>query len=187
MFPRLETDRLILRPFTEADLPTLAEYRSDPEVARHQSWDAPYSLAQAEAMLERMRLKEAGSPGAWHQVAIELKAGGELVGDCAFCVLDEDPPLQAEIGFTLAPGHQGRGYATEAVSRLLDHLFLTLKLHRVRGNCDVQNSASARLMDRVGMRCEAHFVENAWHKGRWSSELHFAILAREWISKQQGA
>jgi aminoglycoside 6'-N-acetyltransferase len=138
-------------------------------------------------MLERMRLRGAGVPGAWHQVAIQLKSTGELAGDCAFCVLEEDPPVQAEIGFTLAPAHQRRGYATEAVTELLRYLFDTLALHRVRANCDAENLASARLMERLGMRCEGHFVENARFKGRWTSELHFAILAREWRDRQQGA
>jgi len=187
MFPRLETKRLILRSFTEEDLVTLTAYRSDPEVARFQSWDAPYSDAQAQAMLARMRSSEPGTPGTWYQVAIELKSTGVLVGDCAFCVQDEDPPAQAEIGYSIATAHQHRGYATEAVTRLLEHLFATLKLHRVHASCDAENLASARLLERLGMREEGHFIESAWFKGRWTSELHFAMLLREWRAGRSGS
>jgi RimJ/RimL family protein N-acetyltransferase len=180
MFPRLETERLILRPFTDADLPVLAAYRSDPEIARYQSWDLPYTMAQARMMLARMRERPAGTPGTWHQVAAECRRTGVLIGDCAFCVCDEDPPLQAEIGYTVSTGYQGHGYATEATAALLSHLFDTLRLHRVFAKCDAENGASARVLLRLGMRQEAHHLENEWFKGRWSSELCFAMLDREW-------
>ena len=102
-----------------------------------------------------------------------------MIGDCAFCVLTEDP-RQAEIGYTLARAHQGNGLASEAVLRLLAYLFDTLGLHRVRARCDADNLASAKLLERVGMRREAHYIENAWFKGKWGSEYEYAILDKEW-------
>ena len=99
-----------------------------------------------------------GLPGEWYQVAIERKEDGALLGDCAFSVLAEDNH-QAEIGFTLARQYQGKGYATEAVGRLLEHLFDDLGLHRVRAVCDVEIQPSARLMERLGMRREGWMLE----------------------------
>jgi len=84
-----------------------------------------------------------------------------------------------EIGFTLAPDEQSRGYATEALTALLDHVLGPMRLHRVIAITDARNTAAAALLARVGMRQEAHFVENVFFKGAWGSELLFAKLARE--------
>jgi RimJ/RimL family protein N-acetyltransferase len=175
----LETPRLILRAFEDRDIGPFAAYRSDPEVARYQGWEAPFSLEQAARFVNEMKAQTPGVPGAWFQVAFELKAGGEMIGDVVFKVLAEDP-RQAEIGFTLARAYQGRGYAIEAVTCLLNYLFGTLNLHRVRANCDPKNETSARLMERVGMSHEGRFVESLWFKGHWADEDWYAILRREW-------
>lgn len=178
----LETERLLLRTFRHEDLDGFLAYRNDPEVARYQSWEIPYSREQAVAFLAEMRQIEPGAPGQWYQLAIELKATGALIGDCAFGRLKEDA-RQAEIGYSLARTYQGEGYASEAIHRLLDYLFGELELHRVRAICDVNNLASIRLLERVGMRREAHFIENFWLKGHWSSEYWYGILRREWRGK----
>ena len=177
-FP-LETPRLILRPFEDRDAAPFALYRSDPEVARYQGWEAPFSLEQAAQFVAEEKSKTPGEPGQWVQLAMELKSTGEMIGDCAFYRLSEDP-RQAEIGFTLARAFQGQGYAAEAVTRLLDYLFGGLGLHRVRANCDPENTSSARLLERVGMRHEGRFVESLWFKGRWAGEDWYAVLKREW-------
>lgn len=178
----LETNRLILRSFDETDCFTFSAYRSDPDVARYQGWETPYTLQQAETFVAGMKKARPGTPGEWYQLAIQPKQMMDLVGDCAFCVLAEDE-RQAVIGFTLSKAYQGIGYGTEAVTRLLDYLFFDLNMHRVRAVCDVENIPSARLLERVGMRREAYFIENAWSKGYWSSEFVYAVLHREWLSK----
>ncbi len=175
----LETPRLILRPFTDRDAEPFSRYRSDPEVARYQGWEAPFSLGQAARFVAEMKAKKPGEPGEWFQVALELKSTGELIGDVAFQRLREDE-RQAEIGFTLARAFQGQGYAAEAVGRLLDYLFGELGLHRVRADCDPQNAASIRLLTKVGMRHEGTFVESLWYKGGWADEDWYALLHREW-------
>lgn len=175
----LKSPRLRLRPFQEADLATFATYRSEPEVARYQSWNAPYSLEQAQAFYEELLRQQPGTPGAWYQLAVERLEQSGMIGDCYFYVLRNDP-RQAEIGFTFAPQHQGQGYATEAVRCLLEYLFGELQLHRVTATCDAENLPSARLLERLGMRREGHFVENIWFKGAWGSEYLYALLQREW-------
>jgi RimJ/RimL family protein N-acetyltransferase len=75
----------------------------------------------------------------------------------------------AEIGFTLAPQHQGYGYATEAVRRLLHYLLIERGKHRVRATCDDRNMGSAAVLERVGMRREGHLLESTWSKGEWPS------------------
>jgi RimJ/RimL family protein N-acetyltransferase len=184
MVLQLETQRLMLRPLRLSDAQVIAEYRSDPQIARYQSWNTPYSISDAKQLIEEMRDTQPGTPGKWYQLAIELIHGRHMIGDCAFYILEADA-MQAEIGFTLARQHQGLGYASEAVRRLLGYLLVDNSLHRVRANCDEENVASASLLERVGMRREAHFIESLWFKGHWSSEYWYAVLRREWLEQNR--
>jgi aminoglycoside 6'-N-acetyltransferase len=176
----LKTKRLILRPLQESDLETFAAYRSDPDVARYQSWSTPYTLDQAMALFKEMNRVEAGTPGFWIQLAMERQAQPGIIGDCALQIWAEDN-RQATIGFTLSQSYQHQGYATEAVQGLLGYLFGEKHLHRVSAICDAENLASASLLERVGMRREGHFIENIWFKGGWGSEYSYAVLQSEWV------
>ncbi|MBF5041690.1 GNAT family N-acetyltransferase [Aggregicoccus sp. 17bor-14] len=177
-FTALDTPRLRLRRFRDTDLKAFVAYRALPEVARFQSW-SDYDEARGRALIESMQALQPGTPGQWFQFALEERASTTLVGDLAFKV-SESEPREAEVGFTLSPAHQGRGYGTEALRALLDYAFGTLKLHRVIAITDALNAPAAALLERVGMRREAHYVENVWFKGAWGSEFLYAQLAREW-------
>jgi RimJ/RimL family protein N-acetyltransferase len=178
----LESTRLILRTFEERDIRTFSAYRSDPEVARYQGWEAPYSLEQAAQFVADMRTRIPGDPGQWYQLALELKGSKAMIGDCAFHLANNG--LQAEIGMTLAPAYQGQGYGREAVGCLLDTLFSQLKLHRVYANVDPQNKASIRMLDKLGFRFEGHFLQSMWLKGEWVDEDWYALLREEWLAAQ---
>src|SRR5205807_8892992 len=91
---------------------------------------------------------------------------------------------QAEIGYTLSRPYQGRGIASEAISRLLEYAFVTLDLHRVIAITDCENTASIALLERLGLRREGHFLQNVWFKGKWGDEYLYAILKEEWLRKQ---
>ena len=94
-----------------------------------------------------------------------------------------DKPNQVEIGFTLGPDHQGYGYATEAVQGVLEYLFVSHKIHRVFASVDPRNEPSISLLERVGMRREAHFQQSMWLKGEWVDEVVFGIFESEWKSR----
>ena len=179
--PFFETPRLRARPFGPADVEAFVAYRADPDVARYQSW-SDYTLEDGRALVAQMTTIEPGRPGQWYQFALEDSTSGVLVGDLAMQV-DEAEPRQAEVGFTLAPAHHGKGYGTEAVRALLGYAFGTLELHRVVAVTDALNGPAAALLERVGMRREAHFVENVFFKGAWGSELLFAMLEKEWAAR----
>ncbi len=180
------TQRLTLRPFRAEDLTGFAAYRAAPEVARYQSWDTSYSLADAEEFLASQRGLSFGQPGVWLQLAILERNSGQLCGDCAVRVTD-DQPATAEIGVTLAPEHQGSGVATEALHAIIDRLFLALCLHRVYAESDDRNVAVHRLLERVGFRCEARFVDADWFKGEWTTVRVFAVLRGEWAAGSRPA
>jgi RimJ/RimL family protein N-acetyltransferase len=180
-FTNLETARLILRHFMDTDLVPFMAYRNDPDVARYQGWEG-ISEAEAHALIAEQKLVQPGVPGQWFQIAIALKETGMLAGDCALKI-DEHDERQAEIGYTLARAYQGKGIATEAVSRVLDYAFRTLELHRVIAITDCENAASVTLLERLGLRREGHFIQNVWFKGKWADEYLYAVLQHEWLGK----
>jgi len=175
--PFAETPRLVIRRFRAEDAPAFAAYRSDPEVARYQSWTSPFPLERAVLLVGEFA---AGDPWAagWFQYAIALREAQDvLIGDIG--VLLHENRMQAEIGFTLDPRFQGRGYATEAVRAILGYLFGELKLRRVSAECDARNAPSARLLERVGFRREGLRRQHTWAKGEWTDDLLFGLLASE--------
>jgi RimJ/RimL family protein N-acetyltransferase len=181
-FTQIESERLTIRRFKDPDLSPFMAYRNDHEVARYQSWDS-LDEREARAFIRGMESARAGVPGEWFQFAIESKETRDLIGDCGLRV-DEHEPYRAEIGFTLAREYQGRGFASEAVSRLLDYAFDALGLHRVVAIADCRNAPSWALLERVGMRREGHFLENVWFKGGWADEYLYAVLKDEWLQKR---
>ncbi|GIE87712.1 N-acetyltransferase [Actinoplanes regularis] len=176
------TKRLILRRFRASDAPTLSEYRSDPAVARYQSWEAPFELDRAETAVRNFAASSPDQPG-WFQYAIEHAAERVLIGDVA--VRLHENHKQAEIGFTVATAYQKMGFATEAVSAVLDRLFRLQGLHRVMGECDARNTASAALMERLGFTREGLLRQQTFIKGEWTDDLLFGILAPEWLARDR--
>ena len=178
-FTRLESARLILRRFADADLVPFLAYLNDPLVARYQSWES-YTEQQAREAIEKQQNLEPGLPGQWFTFALELKETGALVGHVALSVREEDHS-QAEIGFTLAREYHGQGLAFEAAASVLNYVFTGLRLHRVTATTDCENQRSVALLTRLGMRREGHFIKNIWFKGKWGDEFLYALLEEEWL------
>jgi RimJ/RimL family protein N-acetyltransferase len=181
-FAILQTSRLILRRFRPSDLPVFSAYRSDPQVARYQDWES-WSSHEGRLFFDQQMTLHPDVPGTWFQMAVELVGTGALIGDCGLHTVG-DRPGQAEIGFTMAGGYQCKGYATEAVICLLEYVFGKLAKHRVVAVTDSRNAPAARLLERVGMRREGHFIENVWFKGGWCDEYQYALLEREWRQRR---
>jgi RimJ/RimL family protein N-acetyltransferase len=173
----LRTEHLSLRPWRPDELDTYHRLRGDPGVVRY-LYDAPVDRDGARVKLASLRT-ELSEPGQWINVAVEVVASGEIAGDAGIGWVS-DVHRQADIGYSFLPEHRGHGYATEAAAAMVDLAFTGLAAHRVCGRLDARNTASARVLERLGMRHEAHFVQNEWVKGEWADEAVYAVLADEW-------
>ena len=173
----VRTDRLILRAHTMADLDAWQEMYSDPRFVRY-LYDSPLDReGAADSLRKRLTTDLPETDGQWLNLGIELD--GRLIGDAGVGIHSRQH-RQCEIGYVLAPAVQGRGFATEAARAMVDLAFTHLDAHRVFGRLDGRNEASARLLERLGMRREAHLRENEWIKGEWTDEVIYAITEDEW-------
>lgn len=165
------------------DLEAILAIYGHPDVVRY-LYEEPLTRQQADAALDRrLGMHAIRAEGDGLRLAALLKTTGELIRDCSLFWHPGDH-LQGEIGFVFDPTQQGHGYATEAGRVLLRIAFEELGLHRVIGRTEARNTASARVLEKLGMRREAHLIENELVKDEWQSELIFAILDREWLDVQ---
>ncbi len=180
-FERLTTERLLIRRFAKDDVASLLAIRSDPEVARFQSWEQSSEESIRRFVTAMMRV-DPGIAGEWFQFAVTLRATGELIGDCGLHPLAEEPRL-AEIGYTFGRQFQGQGLASEAVTAIIDYAFTELGLHRIAAITDVRNSGSINLLERLGFRREGQTRQAFWNKGEWVDEYLYALLQGEWRNR----
>ena len=182
----VQTARLVLRNFIDSDLEPFLAYRNDPAVAKYQGWGLPYPREKGEDFIAFMKERTALKQGGWIQFAIALKDTDELIGDLG-CYIKEDDIRQARIGFTIAAKHWRKGYVSEVIPHLLEYLFEDMDVHRVVADCDVDNVASYRTLEKLGFRREAHFVESYLVNGVYASEYHYGLLQREWRENFKGS
>jgi len=178
----LHTSRLIIRNFQDEDLDALLAYRNDPEVARYQGWSVPYLREKGKALIADMKEVYTPMQGQWLQLAVEIKETGEMIGDVAVRIHNHDS-RQAIVGITIALAYWRKGYGTESMTAVLNYLFNTLELHRVEADCDTRNTASWKLLEKLGFRREGHFIENFFDKGGYEDEYRYGLLQREWRNK----
>jgi RimJ/RimL family protein N-acetyltransferase len=177
----LESDRLLLRPYEDGDLAVLQAIYSRPDVVRWLYFEPQDEAAARERLRRKIASTELAADGSSIDFAVVLKATGEVIGDVNLARTSE-AHRQGEIGFVFHPDHHGRGYATEAGGLLLGLAFGEYGMHRVVGRLESRNTASGRVLERLGMRREADLIENEWVKGEWQSETVYAMLDREWRS-----
>ena len=175
----LTTPRLRLRVLQPADLDTLIEYRNDPDTARFQFWDLPYTRDTAEAEFGNQADLDDIAPAGWTQIAVDLLDPAlvtppVLVGDLAVG-LEHDGAI-ATIGYTLAPPWRRRGLAREAVSALVDALFAHTTAHRIVATIDPLNVASERLLVDLGFHREGIARQAFLLRGEWVDDLVYSLL-----------
>lgn len=172
----LATERLRLRPHNANDAEWLHELYSRPDVARY-LLDEPWTAEVTHDKLTE-RLAKTDIDGETGALALVIEHDGVPIGDVALWLTDHEH-RQGEIGWVLDPAHGGQGFASEAVRAVLALGFDHYRLHRITAQMDARNSASAALARRVGLRLEAHHVQDWFSKGEWTDTLIFARLASE--------
>jgi RimJ/RimL family protein N-acetyltransferase len=177
----LRTPRLELRFLKVGDADALAAYRGRPEVCRYVPFE-PMDAAEVRRRIEGpwagRELREDGDV----LIVGAVRHDGVVLGDLMLRLTAVEHGC-GELGYVLDPEHGGLGYATEAAHAVLHLAFDVVGLRRVVARVDAENTASASLLERLGMRCEARLVENEWFKGRLCDELDFAMLSREWQAR----
>jgi RimJ/RimL family protein N-acetyltransferase len=172
------TTRLKMRDFTEEDWMSVHEYASDPEVTRYVDW-GPNSEEDTTNFLKRALESQLSIPRESYELAVVLKKENILIGGGRISVSD---PRRREgfIGYVLNRKYWGRGYATELAEALLAFGFKELGLHRIYATCDIDNTASAHVMEKIGMQREACLREYRLQGNSWCDQLIYAILDHEW-------
>jgi len=175
---RITTGRLVLREFVTDDWPDVLAYQRDPRYLRFYAW-TDRSEAEVRDFVQMFLDQQADRPRRKFQLAITLSDSGRLIGNCGIRRKPEND-WEADIGFELAPEYWGQGFATEAALAIVDFGFRELELHRISSWCIADNAASARVLERVGLRPEGRLRENEHFKGRWWDTLLYGLLETEW-------
>jgi len=175
----IETERLIFRAFEPSDFDWLFETRTHPDVVKWMYWDAPNEEEMRAVHARKMQNSTLDSEKGILELGAVSKESKELVADLMLRWVNREWK-QGELGYIVHPDHGGRGYATESARALLQIGFDVYGMHRIIGRTEARHAASARVLEKIGMRKEAHFVENEWVKNEWQSEVVYAILESEW-------
>ncbi|MBY0401007.1 GNAT family N-acetyltransferase [Myxococcota bacterium] len=171
---RLETHRLILRPFRDSDFEDVHAYARDPEVCRYQSW-GPNSEQATRDFLTGAQKWLAGPDPKEFEFGIELKASNRLLGGCGFRTRRAEF-REFEIGWTLNRDFWRQGIGTEAVRVLIAFAFRDRKAHRLYAVIDPENVASAALAEKLGFRREGLQRSDRCVRGEWRDSSTYALL-----------
>lgn len=167
---RLETERLLLRPFEPADAPVVQREVARVEIARMFAVPHPYPSDAALAWMATTK------PG--RDFAVALRENGEVIG--AVLLDPNEQHRRAELGYWCALSHWGHGYITEAVRAVIGYGFEVLALRRVYAECHGDNPASRRVLEKAGMTLEGCLRQHSFRLGRVADKLQFGILRDEW-------
>jgi len=174
----LTTERLIIRALTPDDVDRHHMLFADPDVVRY-LYFGPFDRPAAQEHLARRSIVDLPVEGGWINFGVEVKGEGVLIGELAMGFISATH-AHYEVGYVFDPAFAGHGYATEGTAMIIELAFSGLGAHRVSGRLDARNDPSARVLERLGMRREALFIENEYVKGEWTDELVYATLAPEW-------
>lgn len=170
----LSTPRLLLRDFTAADWPAVLAYQRDPRYLRLYEW-TERSEADVRDFVNMFIEQQQQRPRTRYQLAVTLKEDGRLIGNCGIRRAAADDH-EAEIGYELAPDEWGHGYATETVREIVRFGFEELGLHRIAAWTVADNTASARVLEKVGLTLEGRLVDKEQYKGRYWDVLLYGIV-----------
>ncbi len=178
MFTPIRTERLLIRGFRDGDADELWQRRNDPEVARYQNWAVPFPRGDAARMAAELAAMSGPADGEWWMAVVEDAASGETLGDLALHL--SWGGRTAEVGYTFASAHWGRGYAVEALEALIAWLYGDPHVTRVFGMLHPDNPASAMVLERCGMLFEGHTRSSFWLGDDCSDDWIYGMTRGDW-------
>jgi len=171
-------ERLALREIEPTDFAAIHDYATDPDVVRFMPW-GPNTEAETREFLDRVRAHREADPREHYEFAVERRDTGQLIGSCGIRIVDR-PNQCAHVGYCFRRDAWGQGFATEAARALTGFGFGTLGMHRIYALCDVDNTASARVLEKTGMTREGVCRDHLLVRGEWRDHFVYAILEHEW-------
>lgn len=181
-----QTVRLTVRQLRSEDAVALAAYRSDAHVARYVPWAPPYSVDRAHELIDRMLGRDFGHPGETGLTLAVVRTSDDLLIGDAMIKHEGGDSRRGAIGYVLAREHQGQGFATELADGMVSHFFGGGSTHRIAASCDARNTASMRVLERIGMRREGLLSKATYGKDGWVDECLYAMLRSEWAARSAG-
>jgi RimJ/RimL family protein N-acetyltransferase len=178
----LLTRRLILRTLRLSDAEAMFGYRSRPDVSRYQIWQ-PVDVLEIRKFIKKQKKTALDTPNTWFSLAIALRENDEMIGDIGFH-FPENERTQAEIGISLSPAFQKRGFAAEALEAACRYLFQSMGKDCVYASVDPRNTPSIRLLEQAGMRKEAFFPGRMVIRGELVDDAVYAIRKDEFQNKK---
>ncbi|WP_058487049.1 GNAT family N-acetyltransferase [Defluviitalea phaphyphila] len=170
----MESNRLILRPFSMKDVQDVFLYASDDIVTKYLTWPSHIDISQTEKVVKEFYMTKSGV------FAIELKSEHKCIGCIELRVCPEHD--KASFGYVLNREYWNKGYMTEALKLILDFAFSRLGLNRIEATHYVGNEGSGRVMQKCGMKYEGKGLQEVKIKGIFHDVVHYAILREDWIN-----
>ena len=177
-FPNLESERLVFRRLKDSDAPEVFKIRSNPERMKFIPRPILQNEEEALAMIQMMNAKiDENTDINW---GVCLKNSDKIIGFMGFYRVQPES-YRTEIGYMILPEYDGKGYVSEAVTKMLNYAFNTVGFHSVEAVIDPNNFGSARVLEKNGFRKEAHFIENFFWNNEFIDSVHYGILKREFV------
>ncbi len=171
---QFNTERLIIRPFECNDLYDVFSIYNNDDTCKyllHDKWTHENMREEFSKKLENSALTKESS------LSLAVVKNAKVIGDLSIWYTEMKDTV--EIGYSFSAEVSGKGYATEAVSGLVKKLFTEFNVHRIQANLDARNEASKKLCERIGMRKEAHFIQDFWSKNEWTDSIVYGMLVSD--------
>lgn len=168
---KFNTERLTIRPFKSNDLHNVFNIYKNDDTCKyllHDKWTHENMEEEFNKKLENSALTKES------MLSVAVVNRSKVIGDLSVWYTDMKDTV--EIGYSFSNESSGMGYATEAVGSLVKKLFDEFDVHRIQANLDARNEASQKLCERIGMRKEAHFIQDFWNKGEWTDSIVYGML-----------
>lgn len=176
----VRTARLLLRPLEMSDVPALWPFVSDEDFPRHMTWEAHRNPDETAAFIRSTEEDRVlGSNIAWGVVDGETLAG--IVGLHGITRTVRAWRVdRAELGYWIGPPFQNRGFATEAARAAMRFGFEDLGLHKITVGCIADNTASRRVIEKLGFQFLGEQRDHAFRFGRWWNHLAYEMCVQDW-------